>query len=64
MVANRCEIDENYEVTIEELKKYGDENYIQIYMVSTLLDIGIKEMFEDCANQYADYSFENIKNTF
>lgn len=32
--ANYCELDEAYTVSIKELKKVGNENHVQIYMIS------------------------------
>ena len=43
LVANYCDIDEAYAVSINELKKFGDENHVQIYMVSAQKNIGIQE---------------------
>ena len=54
LVANYCELDEAYAVSINELKQFGDENYVQIYMVSAKNNIGIQEMLEDIITKYAD----------
>ena len=55
LVANYCELDEAYAVSIKELKRIGDENHLQIYMISAKNNIGIQEMLKDIITKYADY---------
>ena len=52
--ANYCELDEAYTVSIKELKKVGNENHVQIYMISAKHNIWIKEMLEDIIAKYTD----------
>ena len=52
LVANYCEVDEAYEVSIEELTRFANENNVQLYMISALHDIGIKEMIKDITSKY------------
>ena len=57
LVANYCELDEAYAVSINELKRLGDENHLQIYMISAKNNIGIQEMLEDIITKYADFHY-------
>ena len=57
--ANYCELDEAYAVSIKELKRLGDENHFQIYMISAKNNIGIQEMLKDIITKYADYNFDS-----
>ena len=66
--ANYCELDEAYTVSIKELKKFGNENHVQISMISAKHNIGIKEMFSAAAKKYLsligiDFKEENNTET-
>ena len=47
LVANFCDIDESYEVSIDEIKQFANMNKILVYLVSARNNIGIEEMLND-----------------
>lgn len=61
LVANFCEVDEAYAVSVEELKRAGDDNNLKIYMISAKNNVGIKEMIEDIVHNYVHDYFHKLR---
>lgn len=60
LVANFCDIDESYEVSIDEIKQFANIEKLQVYLVSARSNVGIKEMFDDIAFRFTHSFYYNI----
>jgi len=67
IVGNKCDLYEDEEIPEQEVRKYAEENNINLFLVSAKHGDGIKELFDEIAKKYLEIFFgEKIekKNTF